>query len=74
MQPRVRDLLKAGATLEYVGREEAASPATGNASVHKEEVKEILAAALDLKNRSTTPATLPAAGVAASNQAVTVSK
>jgi len=74
MQPRLRDLLKAGATLEYVGREEAASPATGNAAMHKEEVKEILAAALDLKNRSTTPATLPAAGVAVSNQAVTVSK
>jgi 2-oxoglutarate dehydrogenase E1 component len=45
-QPRLQPLL-GGRPLRYVGRDEAASPATGNYQVHQQEEAAILAAALD---------------------------
>jgi 2-oxoglutarate dehydrogenase E1 component len=54
MEPRLRDLLPAGATLNYCGREEAASPATGSHKMHEVEEEEIMEHALDLKSRQAT--------------------
>ncbi len=51
MEDRLRELLPDPLVLSYVGREEAASPATGNANMHKEEEQELVAHALDLKPR-----------------------
>ncbi len=48
MESRVRDLLPAGVTLTYAGRDEAASPATGSHKMHEVEEEEILSAALGL--------------------------
>jgi 2-oxoglutarate dehydrogenase E1 component len=42
MQPRLRRILPAGATLRYVGRPEAASPATGSYKVHQQEEAELI--------------------------------
>jgi 2-oxoglutarate dehydrogenase E1 component len=46
MAPRLAPLLPASAPLRYAGRPPSASPATGNASVHKKELTELLAEAL----------------------------
>jgi 2-oxoglutarate dehydrogenase E1 component len=51
MEPRLRDLLPAGASLAYCGRDEAASPATGSHKQHEAEEEEILSHALDLIGR-----------------------
>jgi 2-oxoglutarate dehydrogenase E1 component len=54
MEPRVRELLlsaPASPSLSYIGREEAASPATGSAKMHAVEEQEILTAAMDLLAR-----------------------
>ena len=48
MESRVRELLPPGVTLSYVGRDEAASPATGSHKMHEVEEEEILAAALGI--------------------------
>ena len=48
MDSRLRDLLPAGTTLTYAGRDEAASPATGSHKMHEVEEEEILSAALGL--------------------------
>ena len=48
MESRVRELLPAGTTLSYVGRDEAASPATGSHKMHEVEEEEVLSAALGL--------------------------
>ena len=45
VQPLLSDLLPRGFPLGYVGRVPSASPATGNASVHKRELETFLAAA-----------------------------
>jgi 2-oxoglutarate dehydrogenase complex dehydrogenase (E1) component-like enzyme len=50
MEPRLRELLPAGSTLCYIGRKEAASPATGSHKMHEDEEKEIVTQALGLKN------------------------
>jgi 2-oxoglutarate dehydrogenase E1 component len=44
--PRLSEILPKGAALAYVGREPSASPATGNASIHKAELARILEGAL----------------------------
>jgi 2-oxoglutarate dehydrogenase E1 component len=54
MEPRLRELLPAGSTLTYCGREEAASPATGSHKMHEVEEEELLEQALDLKSRTAT--------------------
>ena len=60
MEPRLRELLPAGSTLTYCGREEAASPATGSHKMHEVEEEELLEHALDLKSRKPpVPATAP---------------
>ncbi len=41
IEPRLRPLLASSATLRYLGRLPSASPATGNASVHKHELSEV---------------------------------
>ncbi len=45
LQPRLSAILPTGARLRYAGRAPSASPATGNAAVHKKELTELLAAA-----------------------------
>ncbi|HSV13486.1 MAG TPA: 2-oxoglutarate dehydrogenase E1 component, partial [Tepidisphaeraceae bacterium] len=62
MESRVRELLPQGAALGYIGRDEAASPATGSHKMHEVEEHEILTHALDLKQRA---AAKPAAAQAA---------
>jgi 2-oxoglutarate dehydrogenase E1 component len=59
MEPRLRELLPAGTTLTYCGRDEAASPATGSHKMHEIEEEELLVHALDLQARK--PAATPAA-------------
>jgi 2-oxoglutarate decarboxylase len=46
LEDRLRALLPSGAALRYAGRAESASPATGNANVHKRELAELLEQAL----------------------------
>jgi 2-oxoglutarate dehydrogenase E1 component len=48
MQPRLNELLGAGKSVEYVGRDAAASPATGSHKMHDVEEAEIVSAALAL--------------------------
>ena len=43
---RIEDLLVAGGRLRYVGRKEAASPATGSYQIHRAEEAAIVDAAL----------------------------
>jgi 2-oxoglutarate dehydrogenase E1 component len=65
MEPRVRELLPAGATLCYIGRKEAASPATGSKHMHDVEEQEILTQSLDLNNRAPAVSETPAAATPA---------
>ncbi len=60
MEPRLRDLLPAGASLGYIGLPAAASPATGSAAEHKHETEEIIKQSLDLANRPAPAAPVPA--------------
>ena len=48
VRPRLADLLGPERQVQYVGREEAASPATGNYKIHQAEETAILAQALEL--------------------------
>jgi 2-oxoglutarate dehydrogenase E1 component len=48
MEPRLRELLPDPATLHYVGRDEAASPATGSSNAHKKEEEELVQQALEI--------------------------
>ena len=45
VEDRLRALLPNGAAVRYAGRAESASPATGNANVHKRELAELLESA-----------------------------
>jgi 2-oxoglutarate dehydrogenase E1 component len=60
MQDRLQNMVAETQVLKYVGREEAASPATGSHKLHEIEAEELLTAALD---RPSTPATQAAATV-----------
>ncbi|HEY6146581.1 MAG TPA: 2-oxoglutarate dehydrogenase E1 component, partial [Thermoanaerobaculia bacterium] len=51
MLPRLIRLLPRGVRLRYAGRVPSASPATGNANVHKQELAELLAAAFGTKRK-----------------------
>jgi 2-oxoglutarate dehydrogenase E1 component len=66
MEDRVRELLPAGTTIAYIGRDEAASPATGSHKMHEVEEHEILTHALDIKPKKPAAAPSPTAQVAAS--------
>ena len=46
ISPLLEEVLPAGATLRYAGRAPSASPATGNAGVHKRELAKLIAEAL----------------------------
>jgi 2-oxoglutarate dehydrogenase E1 component len=46
VHPRLQRILPASATLDYVGRSEAASPATGSFKMHQTEEAELVARAL----------------------------
>ena len=46
IEPRIRRLVPAGIDIRYVGREEAASPASGSFKLHQTEERELLNAAL----------------------------
>ncbi len=47
VRERLTEVLPAGLTLRYAGRAPSASPATGNATVHKRELAELLREALE---------------------------
>ena len=49
LQPLLDELLSAGAGVRYVGRDEAASPAVGDAVQHQAEQQEIVDQALDVR-------------------------
>jgi 2-oxoglutarate dehydrogenase E1 component len=51
MEDRLREMLPETSVLIYVGRDEAASPSTGNYKVHQIEEAEIITNALDLPSR-----------------------
>ena len=51
MQPRLRAMLP-DTIVNYVGRDEAASPATGSMKDHAKEERDIVAQSLDLNPRS----------------------
>ena len=51
VQPLLDELLPPDADLRYVGRDEAASPAVGDARQHQSEQNEIVDQALDIDNR-----------------------
>jgi len=51
IEPRLREMLPDPAVLNYYGRDEAASPATGNYKMHQVEEQEILAHALELAGK-----------------------
>ncbi len=46
MQERIRESLRDGQTLRYIGRDAAASPATGSLKLHQRNQEEILKSAL----------------------------
>ncbi|HVE65849.1 MAG TPA: 2-oxoglutarate dehydrogenase E1 component, partial [Thermoanaerobaculia bacterium] len=50
VRERLADLLPLGATLRYAGRAPSASPATGNATVHKRELAAFIAEAFGAGN------------------------
>ena len=52
--------------LSYVGRDEAASPATGSKSMHDAEEQEIVAHALEIKSKEVKASGVTAPGTAAS--------
>jgi hypothetical protein len=52
MSPRLNAMLPDNVVLNYVGREDASSPATGSIKVHQAEEREIVAAALELPSQS----------------------
>ena len=63
MRDRLEPMLPETAVMKYYGREEAASPATGSAQLHKIEEEEILTHALDLppkKNEREAPVSVAA--------------
>jgi 2-oxoglutarate dehydrogenase E1 component len=62
MEPRLRELMPEAATLEYCGRDEAASPATGSYKMHEIEEAELISHALDLQ-----PAAAPVPQAAGAN-------
>jgi 2-oxoglutarate dehydrogenase E1 component len=62
VEPRLRELIPEGATLEYAGRPERASPAEGYASAHQSEQHRLVAAALGKNRVSGAYATTAAAG------------
>jgi len=81
MDAHLRNILPENRVLKYVGREEAASPATGLHKVHDNEEKELLAHALDVpprevplpKETSSVPVVGQPAAVAAADKGTPVS-
>jgi 2-oxoglutarate dehydrogenase E1 component len=67
MQHRLRELLPDPAVLTYFGRDEAASPATGNYKMHQVEEQEIIAHALEIAAKEKTAAKGEAAAAGAGN-------
>lgn len=57
IEPRLRELLPDNTKITYVGRDEAASPATGIFHVHEAEEKSIIHKALSVPEPVSTPAT-----------------
>jgi 2-oxoglutarate dehydrogenase E1 component len=65
MESRLRELLPDPATLHYVGRDEAASPATGSSKMHGEEEKELVQQAMEIAPPAKPGSADPAAPAAA---------
>ncbi|CAN5510151.1 2-oxoglutarate dehydrogenase E1 component [soil metagenome] len=72
MSPRLAAMLPDNVVLTYVGREEAASPATGSIKVHQSEEREIVAAALELPPQSSTAHEATKPGTAATANSPTL--
>jgi 2-oxoglutarate dehydrogenase complex dehydrogenase (E1) component-like enzyme len=52
VEPRLRELLPDRCVLEYQGRDEAASPATGSFRLHQMEEKALVARAMESRTRT----------------------
>jgi 2-oxoglutarate dehydrogenase E1 component len=78
MDVKLRNILPEDRVLSYIGREEAASPATGLHKMHDIEEEELLAHALDLPPRPEAPAhdaaSVPVAGGATGAAMATANK
>ncbi|WP_425613567.1 2-oxoglutarate dehydrogenase E1 component [Anatilimnocola sp. NA78] len=61
LEPRLRELLPKHATPIYIGRDEAASPATGIFHVHEAEEKSFIEQTLDIPEPASTPAAVKSA-------------
>lgn len=57
IEPRLRPILAPSVQLRYVGRPPSASPATGNATVHKRELAAVLLDAFDQEATKKEPIT-----------------
>ena len=64
MEPRLLELLPDPATLHYVGRDEAASPATGSKKMNDREEAELVQQALEIAPKTPPPAQAPVAAPA----------
>jgi multifunctional 2-oxoglutarate metabolism enzyme len=62
VEPRLRELLPAGAELRYIGRPERASPAEGYPAAHSAEQSRIVTQALAIRPRKVPLETMAAAG------------
>jgi 2-oxoglutarate dehydrogenase complex dehydrogenase (E1) component-like enzyme len=70
VSPRLSAMLPDNVVLNYVGRDEAASPATGSLKVHQAEEREIVAAALEIpaQSQAAHEATKPGTAATAKSQ------
>jgi len=57
VEPRLTNILPKGRDLRYVGRDASASPATGSYAIHNLEQAKLVAEALTVGEKSTSPAT-----------------
>ena len=73
MESRLLELLPDPATLNYVGRDEAASPATGSNKMHQAEELELVQQALEIKPKVAPAAVAPATPAAPTPARVQVS-
>ena len=69
--PHLADMLPDNVVLSYVGRDEAASPATGSMKVHQHEERDIVSAALELSPRSKVVQEVTAPATAATAKSAT---
>ena len=59
VEPRFRAILPANATLQYIGRDPSASPATGSYAIHNLEQEKLVSASLAIADPEVSPASEP---------------